>query len=278
MNLIKNFLINALLITLPICLLLLPEHSAFAGSSQSGGELHFKPEDIIQFSKKVEKTLAQKGARVAIIARLGIPRDQLPEGIFFTHTALAVYSQITTADGRKIPGYAIYNLYQRTNEPNVSDLVQDFPVDFFAGVEELEAGVIIPTPELQARLLKVLASPTYKELHNPHYSLIANPFTTDFQNCTEHTLDVIMAAIYETNDLTVIKANEKAYFEPQPVNVNPLKLLLGSMFTADVTLSDHPSSPVTSTFTTIGKFLTIYNAASEILTITPDTPAKKQVN
>lgn len=262
--------IKTILLTLSLCLLLMPGNSAFAGSSQAGGEIHFKPEEIIRFSKKVEKTLAQKGARVAIIARVGRPRNKLPEGIRFTHTAIAVYSQITTADGRKIPGYAMYNLYQRAEEPNVSDLIQDFPVDFFAGVEVLEAGIIIPSPELQKRLLKVLASPTYKELHNPHYSVIANPFTLDFQNCTEHTLDVITAAIYETSDIKVIKADEKAYFEPQPVNVNPVKLLLGSMFVADVTTSDHPGSPVTSTFTTIGKFLTKYKAASEILTITPD--------
>ncbi|MBU0946707.1 MAG: DUF2145 domain-containing protein [Proteobacteria bacterium] len=258
------------LLLLSVLLLSLPENSALAGSSQAGGEIHFKPEEIIKFSKKVEKTLAQKGARVVVIARVGRPRDELPEGISFTHTAIAVYSQITTVDGRKIPGYAIYNLYQRAGEPNVSDLVQDFPVDFFAGVEVLEAGIIIPSPELQKRLMEVLSSPTYKELHNPRYSVIANPFTLDFQNCTEHTLDVITAAIYETKDLKVIKANEKAYFEPQSVNVNPVKLLLGSMFAADVTTSDHPGSPVTSTFTTIGKFLTKYNAASEILTITPD--------
>ncbi len=263
--------IRLLLLLLPVVFLAWPENFVFAGSSQASGEIHFKPEEIIKFSKKVEKTLAQKGARVAIIARVGRPRNKLPEGISFTHTAIAVYSQITTADGRKIPGYAIYNLYQRAGEPDVSDLVQDFPVDFFAAVEVLEAGIIIPSPELQKRVLNVLASPTYKELHNPHYSVIANPFTLEFQNCTEHTLDVIMAAIYETGDIKAIKANEKEYFEPQPLNVNPVKLLLGSMFVADVATSDHPGSPVTSTFTAIGKFLTKYNAASEILTVTPDT-------
>lgn len=253
------------------CLFLLSGNSSLAGSSQAGGEVHFNPEEIIKFSKKVEKTLAQKGARVAIIARVGRPRNELPEGISFTHTAIAVYSHITTADGRKLPGYAIYNLYQRAKEPDVSDLVQDYPVDFFAGVAVLEAGLIIPSPELQKRLLAILTSPTYKAIHNPNYSVIANPFTLDYQNCTEHTLDVITAAIYETNSLEVIKANEKAYFEPQPVAVNPLKLLLGSVFAADVTTSDHPGAPVTATFTTIGKFLTKYNAASEILIITPDT-------
>ena len=261
--------ISKLIISVTIFFLTLPLSSAFAGSSQATGETHFKPEEIIHFAKQVERTLAGKGARVAIIARVGRVRDKLPEGINYTHVGIAVYSQISTADGRKIPGYTMYNLYQSAEQPDRSDLIQDFPVDFFAGVEVMEAGIIIPTPVLQKRILKVLVSSTYKELHNPDYSVIANPFTLDLQNCTEHTLDVITAAIYETSDIEVIKANEKAYFDPQPVNINPFKLLLGSMLVADVATSDHPDSPVTSTFTTIGQFLTKYNAASEILTITP---------
>ncbi len=263
-----KFLVNAVLSFIALVFFC---SSAFAGSSQGSGEINFKPEEIIKFSKKVEKTLAAKGARVAIIARVVRPRDQLPEGIVFTHTALAVYSQITTADGRNIPGYAIYNLYQKSDKPETSDLVVDYPVDFFSGVEVLEAGLIIPSPELQIRLLEMIGSPTYKKLHNPKYSVIANPFTLNFQNCTEHTLDVIIAAIYKTDDINKIKANEKAYFEAQPVNINPVKLALGSMFVADVTTSDHPDSPVTATYETIGRFLTKFKAISEICTVKPDS-------
>ena len=233
-------------------------------SSQAGNEIYFKPEQIIKFAKKVEKSLAEKGTKIAVLARVGRPKDKLPAGFGYTHVGFAVYSQITTADGRKIPGYAIYNLYQRGKEPNISDLIQDFPADFFAGVQVLEAGIIVPSPELQERLLKVIASPTYKEVHNPRYSLIANPFTLDFQNCTEHTLDVVFAAIYDTNNIRLIKKNEEAYFEPQPINVNPIKLALGSLFVAEIKLSDHPRSPVTATFETIGRFFEKFDAGSQV--------------
>jgi len=248
---------------------------AHAGSNQADGKSYYAPELIIKFAKKVERVLAQKGARVAIIARVGEDPSKLPEGIQFTHTAIAVYSKITTADGRKIPGYAIYNLYQRNEDPSASDLVRDFPVDFFAGVKLLKAGIIIPTPALQKRLLKVLASPTYKALHDPHYSIIANPFTLGYQNCTEHTLDVLTAAIYETDDIKRIKANEKAYFTAQKVNVNPFKLFLGSVFASEVSTSDHPSTPVTATFTTIAAFLSKYNGADEVLIVQGDVDEDK---
>ena len=243
-----------------------PVHASSIGSEKP----LFPPEQIISFSKKVEKTMAEKGAHVAILARMGRPAADMPEGMHYTHVGFAVYSQITTADGRKVPGYAIYNLYQQSEHPDVSDLVQDFPVDFFSGVAVLEAGVIIPSPELQKRLLEVIASPAYQQLHDPHYSLIANPYTLGRQNCTEHTLDVINAAIYQTNDIKKIKANEKAYFEAQPVNVSPLKLAFGAMFSAEVSTSDQNGKPVTATFETIAKYLQKYDTGSEVLTVTPD--------
>ena len=239
----------------------------FAGSSQSSSTVYFKPEQIVKFSKKVEKTLAKKGVRVAIVGRVGRSRKDLPKGISFTHTAFMVYSQVTTSDNRKIPAYVLYNLYQRNNQLNRSDLVQDYPIDFFASVQELEAGIIIPKPKLQKKLLKILTSSTYKKLHNTNYSVIANPFTEKLQNCTEHTLDVVVAAIYDTDNLKVIKNYEKKYFTPQEVDVNPFKLLLGSMFIDDVATSDHTETPATATFTTIKDFLFKYNLASEFLLV-----------
>lgn len=245
--------------------------SGFSSSSSSEAEqTHYTPEQIIKFAKKVEKTLAAKGARVAILARMGRPRSELPEGMHFTHVAFAVYSEITTSDGRQVPGYAIYNLYQQNGRPDVSDLVQDFPVDFFAGVAELEAGIIVPSAELQKRLLEVIASPAYEALHDPHYSVIANPYTLGRQNCTEFVLDVTNAAIYQTNDISRIKANAKAYFVAQKVNVNPFKLMLGAMFSDEVSTSDQPSAPVTATFETIGSYLSKYDRGAEVLNVIPD--------
>jgi hypothetical protein len=238
-----------------------------SSGSQAAEVLHFKPEEIVSFAKKVERTLAAKGARVALLARVGRPPSEMPEGMHFTHVGLAVYSAITTQDGRTIPGYSIYNLYQNNDQPDVSELVQDFPVDFFAGVAKLEAGVLIPSATLQRRLLEVIASPTYAALHEPHYSVIANPYTLGRQNCTEFVLDVVNAAIYQTEDIRVIKANEKAYFVAQPVNVNPLKLILGALFSAEVSTSDQSGPPITATFERIGDYLTKYDSTSESFTL-----------
>lgn len=245
---------------------------ASAGSSQAGDETFFDAQRIVTFSKTVEKYLAKNRARAAIIARTGRPRKDLPEGVSFTHVGIAVYSTITLEDGRNITGYAIYNLYQKSDTPDQSFLLQDYPVDFFSGVQVLEAGIIIPTPEVQSKIIKVVVSDTYKQLHNPEYSVIANPFTLEFQNCTEHTLDVIFSAIYQTPDIRQIKANQKAYFEPQPVNINPLLLRLGSIFSSEVALSDHPGPAVTTTFTTIAHFMEKFKLAGGAVIINEATP------
>jgi len=257
---------------LTLLLIYFPADAASFSSnvSTSSDPIRFKAEQIIGLAKKVERTLAAKGARVAIVGRIGRPQSELPEGMHYTHAAFAVYSDITTGDSRHVNGYAMFNEYQNDEHPDTSSLVQDYPVDFFAGAAELEAGIIIPSPELQKRLLEVIASPTYNALHDSHYSAIANPYTLERQNCTEFVLDVVNSAIYQTSDIKVIKANEKAYFVAQPVNINPLKLMLGAMFSAEVSLSDQPGPPVTATFEKIGDYIKKYDSGSEVFTLTPD--------
>lgn len=246
------------------------------GFSNPGVETRFTAEQIIRFSKQIERLLAAKGARVAIVSRMGRPLAEMPEGMHFTHAGFAVYSEITTSDGRKLPGYAMFNMYQNNDRPDTSSLVQDYPVDFFAGAAVLEAGVIIPSAELQRRLLEVIASPTYAALHEPHYSAIASPYSLGKQNCTEFVLDVINAAIYQTSSIKLIKASEKVYFKAQKVNVNPLKLMFGAMFSAEIATSDHSGEPVTATFETIAEYLEKYDEGSEVLTVFPETSVPDQ--
>lgn len=242
----------------------------FSSASSAAGETtHFKAEEVVAFAKKVERTLAEKGVHVAILARMGRPLSEMPPGMHFTHVAFAVYSSIQTADGRKLPGYSIYNLYQYDDHPDKSRLVQDFPVDFFSGVAQMEAGIIVPSATLQERLLKVIASEDYKTLHEPRYSVIANPFNEGRQNCTEFTLDVINAAIYQTTDIKKLKEATRKYFVAQPVEVNPFKLMLGSMFSAEVSTADHSGKPVTATFERIGDYLLRYDQGAEIIKVLP---------
>ncbi|WP_342804508.1 DUF2145 domain-containing protein [Alteromonas sp. M12] len=257
--------ISALYIFIVVSIFSFTVPNALAGSQSDAPNQH-EPEEIVKFAKDVEKYAASKGARAFIIARVGRPEKDLPKGIKFTHTAIALYSNITLDSGEVVQGYAIHNLYQQNGKADKSELVVDYPVDFFWGVHELSAGILIPNMEVQQKLIDLIGSGKDKTLHNPNYSVIANPFNSIFQNCTEYTLDLLNSAIYNTQDVAQLKVNAKAHFQAQRVRTSPFKLLLGSMFMDDVTTKDHSGKVYTTTFTTIGQYLRQNELASEFVT------------
>lgn len=223
--------------------------------SQNKKNANFSPDALSGFAKGVEKIAAKEGARAFIIARIGRPEKDLPKGISFTHTAVAIYSNITTDSGDIVRGYAVYNLYQDSKDPGLSHLIQDYPVDFYAGAATLKAGIIVPDINIQLALVDLINSGDYKKLHNPAYSVIANPHNDRRQNCTEFTLDMVNAAIYHTTDVKRLKINAKNWFEPQPVTMSRFKLSLGGLFSSGVTTRDHDGKIKTATFMSIARYL-----------------------
>jgi hypothetical protein len=242
---------------------------ANAGSSAAANPV-LPQAEVASFANRVQRDLAARGARVAIVSRVGRDPTVLPDGINYTHVAFWVFSQITDENGRTGQGYRIYNLYQTSGDLTRSALVQDTPADFFAGAHSLDAGIIIPDARLQQKLLSVIASPTYATLHNPRYSVLANPDNRQFQNCTEHTVDVIFAALYDITDQQQIKANVAAHFTPQPVVLGGLQRMLAPAASAALTTADHGTSVRTATFGSIARFMESYDLDDEIYRITPD--------
>lgn len=260
MNRIATYCIIALVALLPARL--------WAGSANSEDNT-FPTEDITQFAKSVERYAAEHGARAFIIARVGRPPEELPKGIEFTHTAIAVYSTIEAQDGTPHKGYAIYNLYQKDPQVDQSELVQDYPVDFFWSAKELKAGVLIPTPQMQQNLINLIASNDYEQLHHPEYSVISNPFDARYQNCTEFTLDVINSVIYQTTDRDRLKRNARAHFAPQRVHESRLKMILGGLLLKDVSTDDHKGPVAIATFHSIARYLSSNNLVKKVSVLTP---------
>ena len=236
-----------------ITALLLPALS-WAGSEQATAPVR-SVETINRFTTEVQQKLASQGAHVAIVARNGRDPDSLPDGINYTHVAYWVYSKMTRADGSNYMGYRVYNLYQQGENGRSSALVQDNPEDFFAGAYALDAGIIIPDVRLQKKLLKTIASTTYAYLHNNNYAVLANPLSQTFQNCTEHTLDVLIASLYGIKDKDRIKANIAAYFDPQPIDVSGAKRLFAPAAAPALTTVDHGGQVATATFGSLARFM-----------------------
>ncbi|AZZ93827.1 DUF2145 domain-containing protein [Hahella sp. KA22] len=256
------------LVALTVSLFLF-QSSAYAGSRQQEGPSPFTAEEIAVFAKKVEKAAAARSAYVFLLARQGVPDKDLPQGVEFTHTGLAVYSTITTEQGETLKGYAIHNLYQDDDNPRRSHLAMDYPIDFFSGAQVLKAGVIIPTPALQQRILQSLESGVLERVHNKNYSIVSNPFNTKYQNCTEYVLDILFASIYQTDNIKQIKVNEHAWFQPQEIKLGPLKGLLAPLIAKEFRTSDHSGDIRTTTFGAITDFLKSQSLVDEALVLYP---------
>ncbi len=244
------------------------------GSSEASGQDHFSAQEAARFSKQIERDLGARGARLAIIFRAGRSRDKLPDAIRYTHGAFWVYQQIKAPDNSLSMGYATYNLFHGDGEtlPKTrSYLKTEFPFDFITGSVVDDVAIIVPTPEMQRRLINILASDTYSNLHNADYSLISNPFDPSFQNCTEFILDNIAAAIWETDDYTQIKANLSAHFRPATVPAGLFGRLFGPMVNQQLRTSDHRGQAIrTTTFSTLSAFMLEFDLADTSYDLTFD--------
>lgn len=237
--------------------------AAAEDSSAAGSAGRLTTAQAAAFGKALEKNLAARGGRVALVFRSGRARESMPEGLAYTHGAFWVYRDIVTgggasSEGERLRGYGVYNLYQgdgKARPKGRSALVQDWPTDFMLGSVEDDVAVILPTPEMQRRLLGVIDSPTYGALHIGSYSLIDSPFDRRHQNCNTFMLDVVAAAAWRTADPEQIRLNLKAWFKPSVVKAGPLERLLGPMLDSRLATDDQDGPIVTAAYESISAFM-----------------------
>jgi hypothetical protein len=241
-----------------------PAASAF-GSSAPGEADYYSPEDAAAFSKAIEKELAARGARVAMVFRSGRTRDALPDGVRYTHGSFWVYQPIETPEGR-INGYVSHNLFHGDGDEltkRESYLATDFPFQFVSASVVDDVAIIIPTPEMQRRILTFMASPDYAAMNKGTYSLIANPHDPQYQNCNEFMLDVVAASAWETNDYLQIKSNLREHYEPTEIDAGPLAKIFGPLADERLRMNDHRGDIETVTFQSMGNFMVEYGLADE---------------
>lgn len=251
-----------------------PVAAADSGSGSAVVTEHFSPEAAAAFSKSIEQTLGAKGARVAIVFRTGRTRDRLPEGVDYTHGGFWVYQAIQTDTGELMRGYVGHNLFHGDGETlpkTQSYLETDFPFEFVSASAVEDLAVIIPTPVVQTRILKMMQDGRYQALHDPDYSLVASPFDDRYQNCNEFILDVIAGAVWETTDYAQIKANLNEHFQADRLKTGLLARVFGPLADERLKLADHRGKPIyTVTYRSLSRFMLDHGFAAERFKITPD--------
>ncbi len=272
--------IRTLAAALAALALAIPAYSD-SGSGAATTATHFTPENAASYSKQIERSLAANNARLAIVFRAGRSRDKLPEGIAYTHGSFWVYQTLQLTDGSQMQGYVSHNLYHGDGETlprTQSYLTTDFPYEFINAAAEEDVAIIIPTPEMQRRIMTMMTNGDYEAMHDPDYSLIASPYNDLYQNCTEFLLDVTAAAAWETTDYAQIKANLTAHFNASRVKTGPLQRMFGPIADERLKTRDHRGKPIqTATYASLSTFMFDNDLATQTYVLSPDAPAKVQV-
>ncbi|MFA6178680.1 MAG: DUF2145 domain-containing protein [Candidatus Methylopumilus sp.] len=190
-----------------------------------------------QLAMQTREKLEASGAQVALIGRVG--QDLSGYQLKYSHMAfvwrdhpqgrwlvLHELNQCGTADS------ALYN----------EGLANFFYDDLFAW----DALITIPSPALQARIVEQLTQPALlKDLHQPHYNMVAYPFSTRYQNSNQWVLEVLANAMH--SDTVADRAALQGWlkqsgYQPSMLRILALHRLAGRMFRANVAFDDHPGA------------------------------------
>jgi hypothetical protein len=114
---------------------------------------------------------------------------------------------------------------------------------------DLRVGV--PSPALRTSLKAMLSGPGIqaRALHEPRYSVVAYPFSTEYQNSNQWVLEVLAAAMAQEADgqLLVRRAQvqewlKTARYTPSTLHIGVGKRLGARFFVANAATTDHPAS------------------------------------
>lgn len=182
---------------------------------------------------ELKTALDRSGAKVAIIARVG--SDVRKYGLYYTHAAFAVkdfnHGRWTVIHELNRCGTAISALH-------AEGLMNFFIEDLFNHDFE----VITPTKALQAKLFNDIEKKKVKKLHEPHYNMLAYPFSTQYQNSNQWVLESIASAQSGRSS----RQASQAFLQKTGYNPSIIQLVgferLGANFRNNITFNDHPNS------------------------------------
>lgn len=179
--------------------------------------------------------LEASGAQVALIARVG--QDLSSYHLRYSHMAFAWRDH---PQGRWLVVHELNQCGTANSALYNEGLANFFYDDMFAW----DAQILIPSPELQARIVARLADPEIlKSMHQAHYNMVAYPFSTRYQNSNQWVLEVIASAMQNEpqTDRNMLQSwLKQAGYQPSMLRILALHRLAGRMFRANVAFDDHP--------------------------------------
>ncbi|MEO9063859.1 MAG: DUF2145 domain-containing protein [Burkholderiaceae bacterium] len=189
----------------------------------------------LELGKRSFDLLEASGAEVALIARAG--QDLTRYGLRYSHMGFVWCDH---PDGR----WTVVHELNACGSAESSLFDQGLGNFFLDDPFRYEALIVIPDVESQHRLATMLAGDMPQRMHEPHYNVIAFPFSTRYQNSNQWALELMATAMSRDFPIadrasaqTWLKA---AGYRPTTLEIPALTRLGGRLFKANVAFDDHP--------------------------------------
>ena len=214
--------------------------ASFAAAAHAGRSCENKPPavDAIQRSmalaEHTAKALDQSGAQVVVIARMG---QNLSEyNIRYSHLGLAYRDSNNK--------WRIVHKLNQCGTAYAAVYRQGLGEFFLDDLYEYEAAVVIPKPEVQAKLLPMLKeNARLAQLNTPAYSMVAYPWSQMYQQSNQWALET-----FAMTQEPAAQNRERAQawlqlqgYQPTTLRISALKRLGGRMTAANIAFDDHPN-------------------------------------
>jgi hypothetical protein len=219
-----------------LALALAVAHPAHAG--QGCREEPLSVDEVRQSMALAQRTFAAldaSGAAVAIVARAG--QDLSKYGLEYSHMGIVVRDH---AAGRWTVVHEL-NMCGTADSDLYVDGVGNF---FLTDLYRFRAQVVIPGPDVQARVAALLAGRTARRLHEPHYNMLSYVYSTRYQNSNQWVLETLAAASAPPGTVET-RAEAQSWLKGQgyrvpTVDIPAITRLGARMFRANVAFDDHP--------------------------------------
>jgi hypothetical protein len=219
-------------------LTLLATQAALAGQScEQQAPSPMQVRESLELAEQARESLEASGAKVAIIARAG--QNLSSYGLAYSHLAFVWRDD---PHGR----YSVVHLLNHCGTDQGALYDQGLGDFFMDDVYQYRSLIMIPDARLQDRIAAMLQTGSAYRLLEPHYNMLAYPYSTESENSNQWPLEVMAAAM--ASDLE-IDSRERAQFwlkavgyQPSVIHLSALERLGAEMTRVNVSFNDHPIS------------------------------------
>jgi hypothetical protein len=218
------------------------------------------------FAGALSDELLRRDVHAALVFRAGMRRRDLPPEVAYTHGGIFIRGDHSPEQPGAADAYDVYGMFAGNGVAVPrwrSMLTVESPFDFMTRAIEDDVGVVVPTPDIQDKLIAVVGSPTYEALRIDRYSVVANPFARKYQNCDVFVLYLVAAAAWGLSDPAEIAERLRPVFKPTVLRAARLIRALAPFVDRRVSMDDQRGQVITATYESIARFMLAEGLASD---------------